>query len=1163
MKRIIKQWSLGIIFFIALSASCPASALLLKPEIIQLPLLLEVDLGIVSLNLDLDLVVTGTPVPDLTVSPRTPAATTGITMTATNLTVLNATNLGAKIHVAGKPLTSGTFYFDVTATNVWGSDTETVCVTIKAPPVVPVASIALSASTLDLDPGNTYLLNCTISPAGATNKVVTWTSSNPAIAAVDANGLVTAKSTGSAVITATAQGGTGITATCTVTVGSGSTSVSVTGVAISENTATLTVGETKLLTASVQPANASIQGVTWTTSSPAVASVSAGGLVTALSPGNVTITATTADGNFQAICTVTVNAATIAVGGIAVSPMSLEIPRGGTASLSYTISPANATDKTVIWTSSNPAVAAVDADGLVTAGGLGSAVITATTQDGGKTATCQITVTNGTGASVSGISLNVSNLTLNVGDTRTLTFTIAPADATDQSVTWTTNNAAVAAISAGGVITGIGAGSTTVRVTTNDGNFFAVCTVTVNPTTVPVTGIAVSPASLSIPVGGSASLTYTVSPDGATNKIAAWSTADAAVATVDSSGTVEGVAVGGPVAITATSQSDPGQSGSSQVTVVASGGGPVTDIALSPDSLDLAVGDSRTLTFAITPNDADNQVVAWSTGNPAVASVSANGLVSALSPGTTTITVTAQDGSNASAVCTVTVSSSSIPVNGVALSGPGGPLDVGDTRTLTVTFDPSNASNQGIYWSSSNPDVATAADGVVTGIGPGTATITVTTQDGAKQATYVVTVQAVGGVTPLSRIDVYPTYWEMDIGATKLLGYTATPSTATNKAVTWGSSDGAVASVSANGLVTAAAQSTAVITATAQDGSGKTSSCTVVVSNNPAAPVTATSVTVSPSVLSLNVGSTRLLGVSILPDNATNQSVSWASGSPSVATVGANGLVAAVAAGTATIVATVDGKTGNCVVTVAGSGTPGGTDPNDGGTDPGSNPGTKIRVSGVMVFPTAASLDLGQVLQIQYTVIPENAADKQVDWSSSNPAVVAVGADGKLTALSAGTAVVTLTTRDGGKKAMCVVSVLPTAGEEAIGIDLSRLGLVNGILELKAGQEVDLTLAGTPAGIRFGATGLPGNLVLTSAGRLYGRAEQVGTFAVTLTVTAPDGTEETQDFIVKITSGDAIATTGRRHSTNGCNAAGLGLLALAALLPKRGRRTDGALKNRQ
>ena len=157
---------------------------------------------------------------------------------------------------------------------------------------------------------------------------------------------------------------------------------------------------------------------------------------------------------------------------------------------------------------------------------------------------------------------------------------------------------------------------------------------------------------------------------------------------------------------------------------------PVTGVSLNTSTLNLIEGGTDTLTATVEPNNATNRNVTWSSDNPSVATVN-NGVVSAVSEGTATITVTAQGDSTKSASCTVTVTAATVSVTGVTLNKTSTSLYVGDTETLTATVAPDNATNKAVTWTSSNPSVATVENGVVTALARGTAVITATAADGS------------------------------------------------------------------------------------------------------------------------------------------------------------------------------------------------------------------------------------------------------------------------------------------------------------------------------------------------------------------------------------------------------------------------------------------------
>ncbi|MED9780221.1 MAG: Ig-like domain-containing protein [Peptococcaceae bacterium] len=173
-----------------------------------------------------------------------------------------------------------------------------------------------------------------------------------------------------------------------------------------------------------------------------------------------------------------------AVTGITLDKSTLALAPGKTATLAATVAPQTAANKEVRWTSSNTNVATVDATGKVTAAGNGTAVITASTVDGGFTAQCTVTVLEDKPeiVAVENVTLNKTSASLEVGETEQLTATVKPADAANKSVRWKSNNENVVSVDANGKLTAISSGMATVTVTTEEGNFTALCKVTVtNP----------------------------------------------------------------------------------------------------------------------------------------------------------------------------------------------------------------------------------------------------------------------------------------------------------------------------------------------------------------------------------------------------------------------------------------------------------------------------------------------------------------------------------------------------------------------------------------------------------------------------------------------------------------------------------------------------------
>ena len=264
--------------------------------------------------------------------------------------------------------------------------------------------------------------------------------------------------------------------------------ISVTGVKLDKEALELVEGDSYQLTAMVAPANAHNKKVTWSSSDESIATADQNGKVIAIKEGTAIITVTTEDGGKTATCTVTVTAKEepepdpIPVDDVTLNVDSMELEEGETGQLIATVTPDDADNKNVIWSSSDEDIATVNQNGMVTAIKEGTTTITVTTEDGGKTATCTVVVIPyqvPDPVRVTGVSLNKNTLKLKEGATETLIATVTPANADDKSVTWSSDHPKVATVNANGKVTAVKAGSCTITVKTNDGGKTATCEVIV------------------------------------------------------------------------------------------------------------------------------------------------------------------------------------------------------------------------------------------------------------------------------------------------------------------------------------------------------------------------------------------------------------------------------------------------------------------------------------------------------------------------------------------------------------------------------------------------------------------------------------------------------------------------------------------------------------
>lgn len=521
----------------------------------------------------------------------------------------------------------------------------------------------------------------------------------------------------------------------------------------------------------------------------------------------------------------------ICVNSVSVYPSRVSVKAGEWYRGAYAeISPKNASDPTVTWSSSNPSIATVNPDtGYIKGINPGTATIYATALDGsGKRDSCTVAVSEN--IHVSSITLNATNMTMNKGSYYTLSATVSPANATNKSVYWCSDNPDVATVS-NGVVHAISTGNAEITAYAADGSTArAHCQVNVYEN-IPVRSVTVSPSCRNMYVGESAYLHATVCPSNATNQLVAWSSSDKNIAAINpNSGLVTALSKG-TTTIWAITQDGSNKSGTCTVTV--SGGIiPVTSINIKLTSVKLQKGTCRKLAYTMTPSNATYPTVLWESSNTDVATVEKDGTVYAKSAGIADIVAYATDGSGIEDTCRVTVTEDTL-VTSVTVNPACQSMVVGESTYLHVTVYPENATNKNVFWESLNQDVAVVNpnSGLVIAQGPGVTTIRVMTQDGSgKEASCRVTVEA---VVPVSSVAVSPKTGTMLVGESMCLCATVLPANATNKAVRWSSSNTSVAYVDYySGRVYAKAPGTAIIYAGAQDESGKKGYCTVNVTPN-------------------------------------------------------------------------------------------------------------------------------------------------------------------------------------------------------------------------------------------------------------------------------------------------------------------------------------------
>jgi uncharacterized protein YjdB len=333
----------------------------------------------------------------------------------------------------------------------------------------------------------------------------------------------------------------------------------------------------------------------------------------------------------------------------------------------------------------------------------------------------------------------------------------------------------------------------------------------------------------------------------------------------------------------------------------------VSELQLSPGNATLLVNETVKLEAKVLPAEVADKSLTWTSSNSAVASVDNNGLVTALSVGETNISVSLVNHKGFEKTCAITVTEVRINLSESAVS-----MKTGETVTLTAAILPASVS-QDVTWTSSDPNVATVANGVITAVSAGTATITATSAaNSAVTAACAVTIED----EILPEISLSESAVSMKTGETVTLTAAIIPAEFSQE-VAWASSDPSVATVD-GGVITAIAAGTVTITATSVLDPEVTAECVVTIEIEEISP----EINLNVSSVIVRTGGTYALAVAILPDSES-QEVTWTSSDPSVATVD-GGVITAVAAGTATITvtsATNSDITAECVVNVE-DGTP-------------------------------------------------------------------------------------------------------------------------------------------------------------------------------------------------------------------------------------------------
>lgn len=484
----------------------------------------------------------------------------------------------------------------------------------------------------------------------------------------------------------------------------------------------------------------------------------------------------------------------------------------------------------VVWSSSNPGIVSVDNSGLVTGNAIGEATVTAVLGKEQLQAETHISIV----AHVSSIQVEETDIELLLGtkkDTYQFVPKIIPENAYIQDISISSSDESVVSVDDHGIARAIAPGIAEIRFQSMDSKCtgIATCSVTVRQG---VQTISLNDDEIDIYLGEEHFLEAKVFPDDANNTSVVWSSQDESVATVDQNGHI--ATVGEGTTVISCSAADGGEAKAECVVHSVIG---VESITISNEESVLLLGNSKggscQLTCEVFPKDATYSQVNWSSSDEALATVNEKGFVEAVSPGKVTITATSIDPRAENSIFATHDFIIETAVQKIEITGLDYNVNKGTNKRLSATVLPENANNKKVSWSSSNDKIMTVDSyGNINAVGVGRVTIICEALDGSgvvKREQYNV-FQSVNSITVSEGYNT-ATF----CGQQKQLHAEINPSDASNKKVSWESSDTKVATVDQQGVVTGKTEGIAYITATADDGSGK--SCTVTVYVEPANPV--------------------------------------------------------------------------------------------------------------------------------------------------------------------------------------------------------------------------------------------------------------------------------------------------------------------------------------
>ena len=722
-------------------------------------------------------------------------------------------------------------------------------------------------------------------------------------------------------------------------------------------------------------------GITYSSSDESVATVDDEGNVTPVNPGVVEIIAEDEDGNKD------YSVVTVKEDMLDFSTDKYSLNLGDSTYVEYSFDSIKYSNSDINWSSSDENIVSVSDDGEINGIGLGTAVVTA--EVGKIRKEIEVEVIEDA-VLPTDINLSSDNVSVYVGENVELNASVNPGNVVDDTLSWLSENDLIATVG-NGIIVGKSVGTTIVKVTTVNGISKEV-KVEVKRRDIPVDSIMLSDNNINMKMGDSYKLNYTVMPANATDKDVKISY-DQNKLMIDDDGNIKAL-----------------KSGVAKVEIVSNNGkSAVLNINISPaeikleaiklnvNSLKMLKGDNYSLIASVNPGNATDKTIKWNSSDSNVVSVDNKGNLTAVNNGKAIVSVESVNNPNIIDKCEIVVSESVIQVKKLIIDQSKLSMIVGDVKKLSVSIEPTNATDKNIEWSSSNRKIADIdKNGNVIAVSEGVATITAVSKANPKiKVSSEISISK--KEVEIQKITMKKKDINLEMGSSEQLSVSIEPLEANIKDIKWISSNDKIVKVDNNGKVTSIGVGDAVITAISDKNGSVLDSCNVKVV------VSVKSIKLNSNKVTLKLNDTFKFSTVITPKDVTDNSIKWNTSNEKVVTVDENGKILAVGGGTATVSATSV-----------------------------SNPKVKsssevkviVPVTGLKLNSSNISLYEKETFTLVPTIIPSLASDKSVIWKSENVKIATVSNKGVVKAISAGkTKIIATSSNNSLAKAEVVVNV--------------------------------------------------------------------------------------------------------------------------------------------